>query len=253
MTAANLLTIIIPAYDAAAFIGQAIESVLAQDYRPIEVIVVDDGSNDATADIAERFGAPVICHRQANGGPPAARNRGLAMARGEYIGFLDADDLYEQRCLNRQVEKLRQNPGIDVVIGRLIREELDTGPGEPPRFKPVETEPQMNLQLGTGIFRRQVFERVGCMDESLRQSDDWDWFMRARELQVAMLLHDEIVLRQRLHLNNITRDRAANQHYLTVMLKRSLDRRRAGSGQAQSLRNLVSDPENRRQDGDAEK
>ena len=87
MTVKDLVSIVIPAYNAETFIKDAIESVLAQDYRPIEVIVVDDGSSDETACIAERFGSPVICHRQTNGGPPVARNRGLLLARGEYMGF----------------------------------------------------------------------------------------------------------------------------------------------------------------------
>ncbi len=253
MIVRDRLSVIIPAYDAASFIRQAIESVRAQAYHPLEVIVVDDGSRDNTADIAGSFGAPVICHRQENGGPPAARNRGLAMASGEYIGFLDADDLYEPGRLELQIGKLRQNPGVDIVIGRLTREELASRPGEPMTFKPVETEDQVNLHLGTCLFRRRVFERVGLMDERLRHSDDWDWFMRARELGVAMLLHGEIVLRQRLHGNNITRDRAANLHFLSVMLKHSLDRRRAASGQARTLPELASYHENARQKGDEEK
>jgi glycosyltransferase involved in cell wall biosynthesis len=253
MTIKNLVSVIIPAFDAAPFIKDAIESVLAQQYRPVEVIVVDDGSNDGTAPIAESFGPPVICHRQENGGPPVARNRGLTAAHGEYIGFLDADDLYEPARIQLQIDKLLQNPDIEVVIGRLVREELASEPGEPMTFKPLETGDQISLQLGVCLFRRSVFEQVGLMDKCLRQSDDWDWFMRARELGIPMLLHEDIVLRQRLHLNNITRDRTANLHFLPVMLKRSLDRRRNRAGQARSLPNLALYHENARQKDDAEK
>ena len=135
MTVKDLVSIIIPAYNAEAFINDAIESVLAQDYRPIEVIVVDDGSSDETACIAERFGTPVICHRQKNGGPPVARNRGLLIARGEYIGFLDADDLYEPGRMKLQFDKLQQNPGVAIVMGRMMREQLDSEPGETDRLQ----------------------------------------------------------------------------------------------------------------------
>ncbi len=252
MTVKNLVSVIIPAYNAASFIKDAIESVLAQQYPSIEVIVVDDGSNDDTASIAESFNPPVICHRQENGGPPVARNRGLAMAHGEYIAFLDADDLYEPARIQLQIGKLRQNPDTEVIIGRLIREELASKPGEPMVFKPVEAEDQISLQLGVCLFRRRVFERVGLMDKGLQHSDDWDWFMRARELGIPMLLHEDIVLRQRLHRNNITRDRSANLHFLSAMLKRSLDRRRNAAGEARSLPDLALYHENARQKDGAE-
>ena len=78
------------------------------------------------------------------------------------------------------------------------------------------------------------------MEKSLRHSDDWDWFMRAREQGVSMLLHDDIVLHQRLHLNNMTRDRTANLRFLPIILKRSLDRRRAADRQAHNLPSLAS-------------
>ena len=166
MTVKNLVSIIIPAYNAEAFINDAIESVLAQDYRPIEVIAVDDGSGDLTACIAERFGPPVICHRQKNAGPPVARNRGLLLARGEYIGFLDADDLYEPGRVKLQFDKFQQNPGVAIVLGRLMREQLASEPGEPTAFKPMDPDDHISLQLGLGLFRRTAFERVGFMEES---------------------------------------------------------------------------------------
>ena len=240
MMVKDLVSVIIPACNAASFIRSAVESVLSQDHSMVELIVVDDGSNDDTASIAESFGPPLICYRQENGGPPAARNRGLAIARGEYIGFLDADDLYEPGRIAFQIGKLRQNLSVDVVIGRLMREKLASAPGEPMTFEPLETEDRVSLQLGACLFRRSVFERIGLMEKSLRHSDDWDWFMRARELGVSMLLHDDIVLRQRLHLNNMTRDRTANLRFLPIMLKRSLDRRRAADRQAHNLPSLAS-------------
>lgn len=241
MTVKDLVSIIIPAYNAEAFINDAIESVLAQDHRPLEVIVVDDGSSDETAQIAEKFGPPVICHRQKNGGPPMARNRGLQLARGEYIGFLDADDLYEPGRMKLQFDKLQQNPGVAVVMGRIMREHLDSEPGESIAFKPAESDDRVSLQLGLGLFRRAVFEQVGVMEASLQHSDDWDWFMRARELQVPMLFHDDVVLRARLHGNNMTRDRKAGMHFLAMVLKRSIDRRRTrAKGQPQSLARLAA-------------
>ena len=249
MMVEDLVSVIIPAFNAASFIGSAVESVLSQDHPAIEIIVVDDGSSDDTVSIAESFGHPVICYRQENGGPPVARNRGLAMASGEYVGFLDADDLYEPRRIALQIAKLRHNPGADVAIGRLVREDLASAPGEPMVFVPMETEERISLQLGACLFRRSVFERVGLMEKSLRHSDDLDWFMRARELGVSMLLHDDIVLHQRLHRNNMTRDRAENLRFLPIMLKRSLDRRRAADGLAHNMPSLASHHERAQKDG----
>jgi glycosyltransferase involved in cell wall biosynthesis len=238
MIVKDLVSIVIPAYNAEAFIKAAIESVLAQGHRPLEVIVVDDGSSDGTADIAESFGPPVTCYRQNNGGPPVARNRGLAVAQGEYIGFLDADDLYEPGRIEFQLNKLMDNPAVEVVIGRKLCEQLASAPDEPAAFKPMEVSAHIDVSLGVCLFRRTAFERVGLMEESLRHCDDWDWFMRARELAVPMLLHEETVLRYRLHMNNITRDQEAGKRYLAIMLKRSIDRRRAQSGKAESLTKL---------------
>ncbi len=239
MIVKDLVSIIIPAYNAEAFIKAAIESVLVQGYRPLEVIVVDDGPSDGTADMAESFGPPVVCYRQNNGGPPVARNRGLAAAQGEYIGFLDADDLYAPGRIELQLAKLRENPTIEMVIGRKTHEQLASAPDEPVAFKPMEAGGNhIDVSLGVCLFCRTAFERVGVMEETLRHCDDWDWFMRARELQVPMLFHEETVLRCRLHLNNITREQEAGKRFLAIMLKRSIDRRRTQSGKAESLTKL---------------
>lgn len=243
MAVDGLISVIIPAFNAEAFIGLAISSVLSQDVPNCEVIVVDDGSSDATAAIAERFGPRATCIRRSNGGPPAARNQGLAQARGAFIGFLDADDVYEPGALALQSGKLLSNPAADIVVGRMQREALVSQPGEPVRFEEVATEDNISTQLGLCLFRRAVFDRVGRFEESLIQCDDWDWFMRAREMDVPMLLHRELVLRQRLHHNNITRDREANRHFMSMMLKRSLVRRRERSGRAESLPRLSASME----------
>ncbi len=239
MTTKNLVSIIIPAFNAEVVIKGAIESVLAQRYNLLEVIVVDDGSTDDTAAIARAFGPPVSCYSQKNGGAAAARNLGLSLARGEFIGFLDSDDVYVPGRLTLQLKKLQSNPEIAAVIGRLAREQLTSNPGEPLAFKPLPPDEHINLSFGVCLFRRSAFDRVGMLEESLRHTEDWDWFMRAREMQLPMLLHDDIILRVRLHWNNLTRDQEAGRHFLPIMLKRSIDRRRSLTGKAESLANLA--------------
>jgi glycosyltransferase involved in cell wall biosynthesis len=242
MSGDGLVSVVMPVWNGAAFLGEAIESVLAQAHRPLEIVVVDDGSTDGSGGIAARFGNLVRCHRQENRGAAAARNRGVALARGPSIAFLDADDLYEPDKLAEQIPRLSAYPDRDVVIGarqyeRLVADEGDRDPR--PRFEPMHDE-HLSLQLGCGLFRRRVFERVGAFDETLRITDDWDWFLRARECGVGLLLHRDLVLRQRIHRSNITRQRDLALKEEMLVLKRSLDRRRRRGGGAMVLPPLSS-------------
>lgn len=111
----GLVSIVIPAYNRAHLIGETLRSALEQSYRPIEIIVVDDGSSDDTRGVAEGFGAPVRCVRQANGGVAAARNRGFAEARGEFVALLDSDDIWLPWKLEAQVQILRAFPEVGMV------------------------------------------------------------------------------------------------------------------------------------------
>jgi glycosyltransferase involved in cell wall biosynthesis len=239
MSGPLLVSIVIPVFDGERFLADAIRSVLAQRHRPIEVIVVDDGSSDDSAGIAYRVGAPVRVWRQANAGPPAARNRGLALARGTIVGFLDADDVYAPDKLALQIPRLEAHPECDLVLGGiqyldLVGQEVTSDavfaalPGD-----------HVALALGCGLFRRSLFDRVGTFDETLRYCDDWDWFLRVREAGAGLRLHRHVVLRQRLHNGNLTRRREENSRFSLRVLKRSIDRRRQ-SGGGGSLPSLAS-------------
>lgn len=252
MSSKPLISIIMPAFNAAAFIADGIKSILAQEHRPLEVIVVDDGSTDDTAKIVTGFGDPVRCYAQKNAGPPSARNRGLSEAQGDFIGFLDADDVFEPGKLNLQLKKLGENPQVDIVLGKRVLFQLSSGLDDPPVFVPMEQDNDVSLSLGTALFRRAAFDKVGSFEESLIHQDDWDWFMRARELKIGLLMHRETVLNVRLHRTNITRDRAAGMHFLPRMLKRSIDRRRA-QGTTESLPKLGDFEEPNRKNRDKSK
>ena len=239
MSGTPLVSVVVPVRNAEGFIAEAIASILAQAHRPIEIVVVDDGSTDSSAEVAESFGDPVRVHRQPNAGAPAARNTGIALARGSILGFLDADDLYAIDKLSLQLARIESNPDCDVVIGRsrylsLVKDDLSER-----RFAAIE-EDHVALQLGAALFRREVFDLVGPLDQTLLHCDDWDWFMRARELGIELLMHRHVVLDQRLHGGNMTRDRAAGARYQMVMFKRALDRRRSRGGVATSLPPLSS-------------
>lgn len=239
MNGAPLVSLVIPVRNGVSFLEEGIGSILAQAHRPLEIVVVDDGSTDGSAEVAERFGDPVRVHRQPNAGAPSARNRGIALARGSILGFLDADDLYAPDKLALQLARLESHRDLEIVIGRSRYLSLVADHLSEHRFAAIE-EDHVALQLGTALFRREVFDRVGPLDETLLHCDDWDWFMRAREIGVGMLMHRHVVLEQRLHGANLTRDRAAGARFQMIMFKRSLDRRRARGGASISLPPLSS-------------
>ena len=222
-----LVSCVLPAHDAAAHLPGAIENLLAQTYRPLEIVVADDGSTDETAEIAAAFGPPVRLVRQAEAGPAATRNLGLREARGELVAFLDPDDLWHPDKLAIQVGRLRARADLDCSVTHA--ELLFADPEDARR---VAGQPRAGTVPGyattTLLARREAFERVGALDDSLWFADATDWFLRARAHGLAIeLLPDALVL-HRVHAANLTRRRAhdSEDEFLRVV-KRSLDRRRA--------------------------
>lgn len=177
-----LVTVVMPAYNCAGFIGEALESALSQTYRPVEIVVVDDGSTDVTRETVRRFSG-VRLLEQNHAGPAAARNRGISEARGELVAFLDADDLWKPEKLEIQVP-LFENPKVGLVYcnfdyideqGKQIRTRL----GRWHRGAIFEQIMKYGLVwTGTVITRRSVFERTGGFDEKMPVSEDWDMWLR---------------------------------------------------------------------------
>jgi glycosyltransferase involved in cell wall biosynthesis len=185
---------------------------------------VDDGSTDGTAAAVRALGPGVRYVRQANGGPPAARNYGLSLIRGTLVGFLDADDLWTEDKLAIQLPLLLNNPSIDVVCGK-TQIVLQGGREGESILEPYE-EPKQALTLQGSLIRRAVFDRVGRLDQTQRFADDVDWFLRARDLGVSIVSHPEVTWLYRRHDQNITNQVGTHQDYLAVLIKKSLDRRR---------------------------
>lgn len=185
-----------PAYNAGPFIAESIQSVLSQDYVNIELIVVDDGSSDGTPCVAERFGERVNVLRQKNAGPAAARNRGIAAAKGEFIAFLDADDIWLPGKITMQVKYLQDHPDVGVVFGGFSRwyAQADGSFATPP--PPINLDTPLKLVpahtgwiykdilldsvicIITAMVRRSVIDTVGAFDESLVTGEDYDFWLR---------------------------------------------------------------------------
>jgi glycosyltransferase involved in cell wall biosynthesis len=220
------VTAIIPVFNGGPFLAEALRCVLEQ--RPGEVIVVDDGSQDATAEVVRAFPAVRYLRHERNRGPAAARNTGLAAARGALVAFLDADDVWTADKLELQLGHLRRQPELEVVLGRL-------------RFwhtpaNSADTEAHLVYSFGAALFRKAVFDRVGAIDEALRFGEDTDWFLKLRERQIATLVHDDVVLLYRRHQHNMTLQRTAQTRTadLFSVLRQSV-KRRQGQGAMAAL------------------
>jgi glycosyltransferase involved in cell wall biosynthesis len=238
-----LISVMIGVYNAEAYIREAIESVFAQTYRPLELIVVDDGSDDGSGAVVQQY-PQIIYVRQENAGNGAARNRAVETATGDFFAFLDADDRFTPGKLERQLAELEADPSLDMVFGRVqefVSPELDEETRaaiRPPAPLPMPwTSP--NLML----IRRAAFAKVGPFSSTLRVGVTVDWFARAAEAGLHYRMLDEVVLERRLHTqNNGLRERDSRSQYLHV-LKAAMDRRReAAAAGAQASAAAQEDP-----------
>jgi glycosyltransferase involved in cell wall biosynthesis len=218
-----LVSVITAVYNGEQFVYGALESLFRQDYEPFEAIVVDDGSTDATSEIVRTFAA-VRYVRQANAGLAAARNTGLSLAHGEYVAFLDADDLLPPRKLSAQIGHLLTHPDVGCVLGR---QELMFDGVQPPEW--VSRDPVYGdldgIPLVSAVIRRSVIQDLGGFDPRYRFAEDRDLFVRLRERGVEIAVIPEIVLYRRFHGSNLTAT-FRGKHPLLRSLKAKIDRSR---------------------------
>ena len=220
MTEAPLISTIIPLFNCEKYVGAAIESILAQNYQPMQIIVVDDGSTDGSAAVARSF-PQVEYHFQENAGVASALNKGLAEAKGEFIAFLDSDDLWMEGKLKLELDAFARDPDLDMVMGN-VEQFRETGPDTPP------------VSLGifdgylkiTVLVRRSSLFRVGLFDPQWKTGDFIDWYIRATELPLKTAMLPDVVARRRIHDTNMgIREREARSEYPRIM-RMALERRR---------------------------
>jgi glycosyltransferase involved in cell wall biosynthesis len=213
------VSIVIPAYNAAAYLNQTLDSVLRQTFDDWEVILVDDGSTDATPElIALRqadFGDRLKCLRQTNRGLPAARNAALRNSAAEFIALLDADDIWLENRLQRSVEALDHYPAAGLVHGPVYRIDAQgkvfENPWRPPLkylsgniARQIYTR-RAHILCPTVTFRRKCLERAGMFDETLRATEDRDlWFRIAKHYPIVYL--DEVLAHYRITHTAMSRD-----------------------------------------------
>ena len=221
------ISCIVPVYNGERFLGEALDSILAQTRPPDEIIVMDDGSTDGTAKVAHRYGSAIRYLRQENAGPAAARNAALAAALGDHISFQDADDLWQPAKLERQLARLSARPELGYVLAHVQNFWMPELAAEEEAFRNQPfARPLPAFNFPSILGRRRLFELVGPCKESLRVASDVDWFLRARESGVPYEILPDVLMRRRLHRGNLTRTDLASRHTVVENLKASLDRRR---------------------------
>ena len=225
-----LVTCVIPTYNGERFLGAAIRSALGQTHTNLEVIVVDDGSTDGTPEVVQGFGNRVKYVYQDNAGPAAARNRGIAEAAGEFLSFLDADDLWVAEKLSKQLARFRARPELSYSVGMVQNFWEDEVADEAERMSDhARARPIAGYVTLTLLTPREWMERVGGFDTDLGHGDAADWFQRADSMGAVGELLDDVLGRRRLHRANRSRTMAtASRDEFLLMLKRRLDAGRGG-------------------------
>ncbi len=240
-----LVSVIMPSYNTARYIGEAIESVLEQDYPHKELIVIDDGSTDGTPDRVRRYGDRVRLIIQQNQGSAVARNAGLEAARGKYIAFLDSDDVWLPGKLSTQVGHLERHPEIGLIFSRWqvwkpdgdgrfppahgFRAQFELTPSTPPRIVPERSGWLYNRLLFSSLLhtitvmaRRSLIDAVGPFDTELKRGQDYDYWLRASwHTEIHQL--DRMLALYRLHGEGCVR-RWPRVNYERIVVEKAVSR-----------------------------
>lgn len=230
MNKQHRVSVIIPTFNHAQYLGEAIESVISQDYPDKEVIVVNDGSTDNTKEVSSRYREKIICIEQPNGGCASARNAGLNVATGEYIAFLDSDDSLLPGSLLIRAQHLDDNPDVGFVCGDVIEVSGEREQGlKSLRIKPPKKPENFRWETieycatsSSVMARRTYFETVGNFEPILRQGQDWHMWVRLA-LHTNMVYLPVPLTRYRIHQSNVTLDVDRVNHYNRIASRLIVD------------------------------
>ncbi len=224
----HLISCIVPVFNGERYLAEALESILNQSYRPLEIVVADDGSSDNTVAVVARYGTRVRYLWQPNSGPAAARNLGLSTALGEFVAFLDADDLWHPEKLERQMARFAARPELDVCVAHVQNFWIPELREEEERFRNHRvSRPLPGYVTETLLARHSLFKAVGPFNAALNHGDSTEWFLRAAKHGAVMELLPDVLSYRRLHQANRSRLLASGSRdeYLKIV-KTLLDHRR---------------------------
>ncbi len=221
-----LVSVIIIVKNGELFLASAIDSVLKQDYRPLEIIIVDGHSTDKTQVIAQSY--PDVSYiQQQKTGIPDAYNLGIDCAKGTLVAFLSHDDFWTPDKLTTQVVYLLENPEVQYTIAK-VKFFLEPGTIPPIGFRKELLEGEhVGRIMETLVARKSVLEEVGKFDTQLNTAEDVDWYSRANDLQIPMAIIPRVLLHKRIHGRNISLNVDANNQNLLKALRRSVHRKKA--------------------------
>lgn len=214
-----LLSIIIPAYNAEKYIVATIESLFRQNYSPMEIIVVNDGSTDGTLSVLEKFGDKITVITQENKRQAAARNNGLRHAKGEIIGLIDADDVWPDDHVSLLLPYLSSDSEYDVARGRTQFFKEENGV-----FENIKEPLFFEAVGGASLYKKSLFEKVGLFDETMKYGEDFDWEIRRKESGSVEKRIIEVTLLYRRHESNETNSSESIKIGQMSALKRKMER-----------------------------
>jgi glycosyltransferase involved in cell wall biosynthesis len=244
-----LVSTIIPTYNRRDLVQRAIESVLAQDVGVEEVIVVDDGSTDGTAEaLRARYGERITCLRQANAGVSAARNAGMAAARGQFLALLDSDDLWTPDKTRRQLALFEADPSLGMVLCDVDRVNADGAyydtfhrreviAQDGWAFAPLLRNP--SLVPASAMLRREVFETVGGFDTTLRTAEDIDFHLRVARRWRIGVVEASLVKAMRGH-DGLSAESSTYDDYVRVVERAVAEARTTGDVDDRLLREALA-------------
>ncbi|HWH07186.1 MAG TPA: glycosyltransferase family A protein [Candidatus Paceibacterota bacterium] len=226
MRSDRLVSVIMPVFNTERYVAEAVWSVLNQTYTNVETICLDDGSEDNSLDILHSFGERVrVIESKENAGIGKARNKGLMEAKGDFIAFIDADDIWEKDKLEKQLTAFDQDPDLKMCFTYMqcfLSPEL---PEEVKRIRYCPTEPIPGHVAGTCLLKKEVVDRVGTFDETLRIGEFIDWNTRAQDAGMRSTMLQDILYRRRVHDSNTgIQERPSRTDYLKVV-RNALERR----------------------------
>jgi glycosyltransferase involved in cell wall biosynthesis len=214
------ISVIIPAFNAALYLGQAIDSVLNQTVQPCEIIIVDDGSTDNTLAVASSYiskGIKLI--QKKHQGIADTRNIGVKESKGNYLAFLDADDLWHTQKLEKQIDLFKKNPIVSAVfanVQQFISPDLSE---DKKKCYTCPDTPQVGYHAGSLLISRAAFLHVGFFSEQLSAGEFIEWYLRAKQKSIFFEMLPEVLMYRRIHGNNtvLLNSAKVNIEYLKIV------------------------------------